>query len=270
MANSDAELMRNMLNKINEQELSELDEAIMPMLSRISKFTNKLFDFSAVTSSLQVQRSTGKFNNLWNRALFVKHKEGYSQAQWITFFRFLGSNAAKSLQLGTATDGSTIQGTPLDQDQIKQLIADRNVRAAIFNEFRLNKVNDPRNAPFDRVVPSSGDFTTLLSKPIGGDLRLGTLPDSDPSKAIRLAARVKRAEIICLTILEAAVVEMIQMGEGSPKIQQPPSPPTPAPELTPANYAQVYADWEAKLSPLGGFGPDDYKKFADKHFGPRS
>lgn len=42
--------------------------------------------------------------------------------------------------------------------------------------------------------------------------------------------------------------------------------PKPAPELTPANYQAKYREWEAAMSPLG-FGPDDIKKFTDKHFG---
>ena len=213
MANNDAELMRQLVNTLQQQpQQQNIDEALMPMLTRISKF----FDMSSVTSPIKVQSGTRKLNNLWNRAMFVKHKQGYSEVTWITLLRFLGSNAARSINLGRAADGSAIQGMPLSMDQIEQIVSDRNIRAAIFNEFKVNRVNDPKNAPLDRTVPRSGNLAQVRNQYIGGDPRVGTLPPSDPTRAARLAARAKRAEIVCLTILEAAVIEMIQQGEGSP------------------------------------------------------
>lgn len=266
MANNDAELMRQLVNSINGTPQPEnIDEALMPMLARISK----MFDMSSIASSIQVQSGTRKLNNLWNRAMFVKHKGGYSEVTWLTLLRFLGSNAATRINLGRAADGSAIQGRPLNMDQIQQIVSDQRIRAAIFKEFKVNKVNDPRNAPLDRTVPRSGDLAPVRNQYIGGDPRVGTLPPNDPTRAARMAARAKRAEIVCLTILEAAVIEMIQQGEGvsvgaggGPATRPTPAPgsaapaaaaaptpaapaaaPTPAapPTITPAQAANLRA-----------------------------
>jgi hypothetical protein len=100
------------------------------------------------------------------------------------------------------------------------------------------------------------------------------LPVSDPrlfsfkNRVLIKTATERQLLVQLLPTLLLHVVQAVNRAKNlEPGKAQAPTPkPKPTPELTPQTYAQVYADWQTQLSPLG-FGPDDFKKFADKHFG---
>lgn len=233
MAKTDAELIRNMITVLQESHVAvdAIDEAVATgLLQRLAKFSKSFAPGGGGQGQREVQAAGYNYAKLWQKFM---QREGvsYQDVEWQDLRRFLSSpQIANSLVL--AGDG---RGTPLNMQEIQSIVADKRVRNAIAKEIATARAEDPQDAPLSQILPASGNISSLLNKEIGGE-PVGA--DDQTSKA----ARAKRAEIIVLGILEAAVVVMFRKSQEmepstTPTAQAQPAAVATAPAATPTQPA---------------------------------
>jgi hypothetical protein len=120
-------------------------------------------------------------------------------------------------------------GSPLNIQEIQSIVADKRVRNAIVKEIDTARAGDSP-ALLGKILPATGNITSLMNVEIGGAPEGADDPTSQDTRA-------KRAEIIVLAILEAAVVLMFrkaqEMEPSSTPAAQPPATAAAQPATQP-------------------------------------
>ena len=228
MAITDAELIRNMINVLQESHVpaTSIDEAVATgVLQRLRKYSKSFLPGGGGQGQREVQVAGYSYAKIWQKFM---QREGttYKDVDWQDLRRFLSSpNIARSLKLS-----DDLMGSPLNIQEIQSIVADKRVRNAIAKEIDTARAGDNTHAPLDKILPATGNITSLMNVEIGG-APVGA--DDQTSQD----TRAKRAEIIVLAILEAAVVLMFrkaqEMEPSSTPAAQPPATAAAQPATQP-------------------------------------
>lgn len=235
MAKTDAELIRNMIEVLQESHApaNSIDEAVATgLLQRLGKYSKSFLPGGGGQGQREVQAAGYSYAKIWQKFM---QREGitYKDVDWQDLRRFLSSpSIARSLKLS-----DDLMGSPLNIQEIQSIVADKRVRNAVVKEIATARAGDDTHAPLREILPATGNITSLMNVEIGG-APVGA--DDQTSQA----TRAKRAEIIVLAVLEAAVVLMFRKGqemEPSSTSVAPPSttaaPAAPAPAAPAARPA---------------------------------
>lgn len=240
MAITDAELIRNMINVLQESQApaNSIDEAVATgVLQRLRKYSKSFLPGGGGQGQREVQAAGYSYAKIWQKFM---QREGitYTDVDWQDLRRFLSSpNIARSLKLS-----DDLMGSPLNIQEIQSIVADKRVRNAIVKEIDTARVEDNIHAPLGKILPATGNITSLMNVEIGG---------AGGSGQAAIAKRAKRAEIIVLAILEAAVVLMFRKGQE----MEPSSTPVAPPSTTAAPAAPAPAAPGAPAAAAPGGSP---------------
>lgn len=217
MAITDAELIRKMINVLQESHVpaNSIDEVVATgVLQRLGKYTKSFLPGGGGQGQREVQAAGYSYAKIWQKFM-QRGGATYKDVDWQDLRRFLSSpNIARSVKLS-----DDLMGSPLNIQEIQSIVADKRVRNAIAKEIATARAGNNTHAPLGKILPATGNITSLMSVEIGG-APVGA--DDQTSQA----ARAKRAEIIVLAILEAAVVLMFRKDQGMEPSSTPVAPPS--------------------------------------------